>query len=71
MIAGVDDNINFAGVARNTSVNNDINVSKLAEFSKNKPSQTLVEFVDITTKAKKQKKTTITTSKTAYKTRSL
>jgi hypothetical protein len=42
MIAGVDDNINFAGVARNTTVNNNINQSKMAEISKDKPYQTLV-----------------------------
>jgi hypothetical protein len=52
MIAGVDDNISFAGVARNTTVNNDINQSKIAEISKDKPYQTLVEFVDISTKTK-------------------
>jgi hypothetical protein len=34
MIAGVDENINFAGVARNTTKNNSINTSKLAEISK-------------------------------------
>jgi hypothetical protein len=71
MIAGVDDNINFAGVAKNTTYKNDINTGKLAEISKDKPYQTLVEFVDINTKTNKRKKTTITTSKTVYKTRSL
>jgi hypothetical protein len=71
MIAGVDDNVSFAGVARNTTVNNDINQSKMVEISKDKPYQTLVEFVDIITKTKKRKITTITSTKTVYKTRSL
>jgi hypothetical protein len=52
MIAGVDDNARFAGVVRNTTVNSDINQSKMAEISKDKPYQTLVEFVDISTKTK-------------------
>jgi hypothetical protein len=53
MIAGVDDNINFAGVARNTTINNNINQSKMVEISKDKPYQTLVEFVDFSTKTEK------------------
>jgi hypothetical protein len=40
-------------VARNTTNNNDINTSKLAEFSKDESSKTLVEFVEISTKTKK------------------
>jgi hypothetical protein len=71
MIAGVDDNINFAGVARNTAYKNDINIGKLAEISKNKPYQTLVEFVDISTKTKKAEENYINDIKTVYKTRLL
>jgi hypothetical protein len=52
-IAGVNNNINFAGVTRNTTVNNNINQRKMAEISKDKPYQTLVEFMDISTKAEK------------------
>jgi hypothetical protein len=48
-------NINFSGVARNTTDNNDINTSKLAEILEDKPSKTLVDFVDNTTQAKKPK----------------
>jgi hypothetical protein len=53
MIAGVDDNVRFAGVARNTTVNNDINQNEMAEISKDELYQTLVEFIDISTKAEK------------------
>jgi tRNA(Ile)-lysidine synthase TilS/MesJ len=53
MIAGVDDN--FAEVARNTTKNNDINTSKLVEILEDKPSKTLVEFVDNTIQVKKPK----------------
>jgi hypothetical protein len=55
MIAGVDDNINFAGVARNTTNKNDINTRKLVEISKDKPSKTLVEFMENNTQAKNLK----------------
>jgi hypothetical protein len=55
MIAGVDDNVNFAGVATNTTNTNAINPSELAEISKDKPFKTLVEFVDNTIKDKKPK----------------
>jgi hypothetical protein len=55
MIAGMDDDINFAGVARSTTYKNNINTSKKAEISEDKPSKTLVEFVDNTTHAKKPK----------------
>jgi hypothetical protein len=46
MITGVDDNINFAGVATNNTNRNDTNQSELATISKDKPSKTLVEFID-------------------------
>jgi hypothetical protein len=55
IIARVDENINFAGVARNTTKNNNINTNKLAEISKDKPSKTLVEFMENNTQAKKPK----------------
>jgi hypothetical protein len=71
MIAGVDDNINFAGVARNTTNNNNINTSKLVEISKDKPSKILVEFMENNTQAKNPKKMTMTSSKSTYKTRSI
>jgi hypothetical protein len=51
----VNQNINFAGVARNTTYKNDINTSIKAEISEDQPSKTLVEFVDNTTQAKKPK----------------
>jgi hypothetical protein len=70
-IAGVDDNIKITRVARNTTNNNDTNKSKLVEFSKGETSKTLVEFMKNHIQAKKPKKTTITTSKTVYKTRLL
>jgi hypothetical protein len=41
MIAGVD-NVNFAGVARNTTNYNDIKTCKKTEISKGKPSKTLL-----------------------------
>jgi hypothetical protein len=44
MIAGVNDSINFAGVARNTTNNNDINTGKLVEFWNDEPSKTLLEL---------------------------
>jgi hypothetical protein len=71
MIAGVDDDINFAGVARNTTYKNDINTSKKVEISECKPSKTLVEFVDNTTQAKNRKKMATTSLKSTYKTRSI
>jgi hypothetical protein len=55
MIVGVDDNINFAGVARKTTYKNNINTSSLKEILEDKPSKTLVAFVDNTTEAKKQR----------------
>jgi hypothetical protein len=55
MFAGVDDNINFAGVARNNTYKSDINSSKFAVISKDKPSKTLVEFMENNTQAKKPK----------------
>jgi hypothetical protein len=67
IVAGVNQNINFAGVARNATYKNDINTSKKAEISEDKPSKTLVEFVDNTTQAKKRKKMTTTSSKSTYK----
>jgi hypothetical protein len=66
MIAGVKDNINIAGVAENTTNTHNINLSELAEISKDKPSKTLVEFVDNNIQAKKPEENTITSSKRTY-----
>jgi hypothetical protein len=68
MIAGADDNINFAGVARTTNNNNDINTSKFVGFFERSTIQTFVELWTLVPKRKKRKKTTITTSKMAHKT---
>jgi altronate dehydratase len=55
MIAGVDDNVMIAGVARNTTNYNDINASKFVEISKDKPSKTLVESMENNSQAKNLK----------------
>jgi hypothetical protein len=53
MFAGVNSNINFAGVGNKNTNINETNPSELVGIPKDKPSKTLVKLIDNTTQAKK------------------